>query len=401
MARTPTPRSAAHPEPDADPVPVTAGAARVVLGLDPRDPYHRAMIEGVIEHTRAHGPWEILLAPERDSVRAHLQDRDPPDGIIAVYRTADLEPLAKADRPTVLLLHDEPHDRFSLVTDDEDAVAAMAVDYLRACGLPRLAFLDHMMPPSQRRQRFLAAAERAGLDAFAYPPVGHPVVHGWNAQTEAVADWVATLPAPVGVLCFHVVEAQQLAMACRRRGRRVPDEVAILSTNGDDIECHLVTPPLSAIDLGGERLGLAAAVRLSELMAGISPAPSFTRLPPTGITRRPSTDLQAAEDPHVAAAIRLIREQACQGLTVAELADAVGVSRRQLDYAFKAALGRTPYQQIQREQFNRARLLLLRTDLSLTEVALRSGFPYPSRLSEAFRRELGVTPSRFRRDHQP
>ena len=78
----------------------------------------------------------------------------------------------------------------------------------------------------------------------------------------------------------------------------------------------------------------------------------------------------------------------------------MGVSRRRLDYAFTAALGRTPYQQIQHERFNRARLLLLRTDLSLTEVALRSGFPYPSRLSEAFRRELGVTPTRFRQDHQ-
>ena len=372
----------------------------MVLGVDPRDPYQRAMVEGVIAFTHGSGGWEILLAPERETLSAHLREPDPPDGVIAEYRLADRDELAAAGVPTVMLLYETPSPRFSLVTDDEDAVAAMALEYLRECGLRRFAFLDHDFPPSPRRLAFAAAVSMAGLECHAYPPVGAPLVHGWNAQTQAIGDWVGSLPTPIGVLCFRVSEAQQLAMACRRRGIAVPEDVAILSTNGDDVECHLATPPLSAIDLGGERLGRAAAERLSEMMAGGSLAPTFRKLPPTGITRRQSTDLRAADDPNVAAAMALIRDHACDGITVREVADKSELSRRRLDYAFKHAIGRTLHEQILHERFDAARRMLIRTRLPLTEIAMRCGYAYPTRLSEAFRRELGVTPTRFREEHQ-
>lgn len=373
---------------------------RVVLGLDSRDPYHRAMIEGVIEHTYGSAGWEVLLAPEREALDAHLDESDPPDGVIAVYGRVNRDHLAASGLPAVLLLHSEPLDQFNLVTDDEDAVAGLALDYLRGCGLRHFAFLDHKAPPSRRRLAFAEQVKKAGFKLSAYPPIGWDVIQGWNAQTEAIGDWARSLPTPIGVLCFHVAEAQQLAMACRRRGIEVPDQIAILSTNGDDIECHLVTPPLSAIDMGGERLGRAAAERLSEIMTNGSESPTFRAIPPANITRRQSTDLQATDDPHVAAAIRLIRQQARLGLTVREVTRQVGLTRRRLDYAFHRALGRSLHEQIQRERLNHARRLLIRSSIPLTDVAMQSGYSSPARLSEAFRRTLGSTPSQYRAEHQ-
>ncbi len=373
--------------------------ARVVLGLDPRDPYQRAMVEGIIEHTYDRGLWEILLAPEREMLQAHLAADEAPDGCIAVYGKADRDLLISLDVPTVLLLHHTPLADFSLVTDDESAVAALAIDYYRQRGLERLAFFDSLAPPTLRRTSFEQHAAKVNLPCHAYPPIGYCVTEDWNGRTEAVGDWILSIPKPVGVLCFHISEAQQLSMACRRRGIRVPEEVAILSTNGDDIECHLAHPPLSAIDLGGERLGRAAAERLSQMMAGGSREPTMLRLPPTGITRRQSTDLQAASDPHVAEAIELIRRNASEGLSVREIVRESGLSRRRLEYAFKRTVGRTLHQQIRYERIEQAKRLLIRTDLSLTDIALRCGFSYPARLSEAFRRELGTTPSQFRAEN--
>ena len=373
---------------------------RVVLGLDPRDPYHRAMVEGVIEHTYDNGLWEVLLAPEANVLGTHLGAAEPPDGVIAVHRLADLARLVEIDVPTVLLLHHEPSERFDLITDDEDAVAALALDYFRELGLRRLAFFDNVGARSLRRLRFEAAVRQAELLFDAYPPFDRRLAQTWDERTAAVGEWVAGLHKPVGVLCFQVSEAQQLATACRRGGIAVPDEVAILSTNGDDIECHLAHPPLSAIDLGGERLGRAAAERLTEMMAGGPHRPRYVKLPPTGIARRQSTDLQAADDPHVAKAVRLIREQACEGVSVREIARDAGITRRRLEYAFKRTVGRTLFQQIRHERIERAKRLLMHTDLPLTDIALRCGFSYPARLSEAFRRDLDMTPTQYREGNQ-
>jgi LacI family transcriptional regulator len=356
------------------------------------------MIEGIIAHTRTNDSWEVQLAPDPDALAAQLIESQPPDGVIAVYRLIDRALLGRVGVPAVLVLHHEPDAEFSIVTDDEDAVASVAVDYFRDRGLRRLAFLDHEAPPSLRRERFVAAAEQAGLSCDAYPPVGQLLQGGWNHRTQQIGNWAQTLRPPVGVLCFRVQQAQQLATACRRRGIDVPDAIAILATNGDDVECHLVTPALSAIDLGGDRLGWEAAEQLARRIAGDRSPPRMTRFAPAGITRRPSTDIQASEDPHVARATKLIREGVTHGITVREVVAAVGVSRRRLDYGLQSITGRTLHQQIQHERLQRAKQLLARTHLPLTEVSLRCGFAYPSRMSEAFRRELQQTPSEFR-DH--
>lgn len=372
----------------------------VLLGLDSRDPYHRDMIEGVLDFNRAHTGCELLVMPDGKSVRAHLKQSSGVQGIIMVDTWLSHAELVSLGLPTVLVLCARKPARLSGISDDEVAIAEMALGHFRELGVTRMAFLDHLNPPSDRRLAFAATVSKAGLECHAYPPVGYQVEPDWHARTERIADWVEPLPKPIGIFCFHVDEAQQLAMACSRRKVRVPEDVAILSCGGDDIECHLATPPISAIDQGGDRLGHEAARRLAELMAGINPEPTFTRFAPVGITRRQSTDLLAVDDPHVAQAITLIHEQACEGLTVSEVIARVPISRRRLDYAFERVVGRTMHEQITHERLARAKRLLIRTNLPLTDVAARAGFAYPTRLSEAFRKALGITPTEYRRQNQ-
>jgi LacI family transcriptional regulator len=82
---------------------------------------------------------------------------------------------------------------------------------------------------------------------------------------------------------------------------------------------------------------------------------------------------------------------------VAEVLRAVPAGRRRLEVAFRRALGRTIMQELRRIRVERARYMLTSTSLTMTEIALRCGFSSLTKFDAAFRREMGMTPSRFRR----
>jgi LacI family transcriptional regulator len=123
-------------------------------------------------------------------------------------------------------------------------------------------------------------------------------------------------------------------------------------------------------------------------------------VPPLGIATRQSTDVVAVEDRTVAMAMRFIREHACEGINVKDLLRAVPQSRRRLESEFQRLFGRTPHQEILRVQVERARQLLLQTNLPLPDVAERAGFAHGEYLSVVFKRLTGIPPSQYRTQHR-
>ncbi|MEN6448931.1 MAG: helix-turn-helix domain-containing protein, partial [Thermoguttaceae bacterium] len=160
--------------------------------------------------------------------------------------------------------------------------------------------------------------------------------------------------------------------------------------------CAMSTPPLSSVQFNGEQIGYQAAAMLARLMAG-EPVPKEPMLvKPLGIVTRQSSDVVALENQDLAAAVRFIREHACDGITVDDVLRAVLVSRSSLERQMRNVLGRTPAAEIARVQFNRVRELLSETELSLAAIAGKVGFNYPQYMAEAFKRRFGQTPGEFR-----
>jgi transcriptional regulator GlxA family with amidase domain len=85
-------------------------------------------------------------------------------------------------------------------------------------------------------------------------------------------------------------------------------------------------------------------------------------------------------------------------IPIASLADRCGLSERTFYRRFVSTTGRTPAQFIQNMRLDRARTLLA-TDLSLKIIARRTGMGSPARLSLAFKRKFGLSPSTFRKLH--
>lgn len=281
-------------------------------------------------------------------------------------------------------------------TTDNDGIAVLAVTHFLERGFQHFAYCG--------RREFVwsvdrgAAFERVLGRACAHFPQPSGVAAGSDVETDRIAEWLRSLPRPLAVFTCFDQRGQQVLDACRRAGFAVPDEVAVLGVDNDELLCSLSPPPLSSVALNPRRSGWLAAQALDSLMRGQVVPAVVCSTAPLGVITRQSTDTMAVGDAQIARAIRFIREKACEGVSVEEVLRACPMSRRALEQRMKAIIGRTPHAEILRVQIARAKQLLASTSLLLPEIAEKCGFRHAEYLSVAFKRETGMAPSEYRRE---
>jgi LacI family transcriptional regulator len=177
----------------------------------------------------------------------------------------------------------------------------------------------------------------------------------------------------------------------------VPEEVAVIGVDNDEALCNLADPPLSSIKIDFEQIGYEAAALLDLLMKGKKVAKTPTAISPQSVVTRRSTDIVAIDESLTAKAVRFIRQHACDGISVAEVAQHCAVSRRVVERSFSQYLGSSPHEQIVRAKLSRVKQLLTETDYSLHTIAAKSGLSHAAYLSVLFKREIGQTPGAYRR----
>ncbi len=96
-------------------------------------------------------------------------------------------------------------------------------------------------------------------------------------------------------------------------------------------------------------------------------------------------------------AIEFMNENYCQNITLEQIADHVYLSRIYFHKLFVAATGRTPYKYLLERRLAHAQKLLITTDLSVGEITHECGFSSQSYFDQVFQRELGCTPTGYRK----
>ncbi|MFP4106661.1 MAG: helix-turn-helix domain-containing protein, partial [Phycisphaerae bacterium] len=175
--------------------------------------------------------------------------------------------------------------------------------------------------------------------------------------------------------------------------------IAVIGVGNDRPLCELTYPPLSSVDTNLPGRAAAAGQLLDELMrsgAAASNGP-LTRVPPTGIMSRLSTDTVAVPDPDVAEAERYIRLHAGEGITAQDVANHLSSSRRSLERRYSRHLGRGIGESLSAARLSIARRLLRETDMPILQIALSSGFASAASFSTTFRRHQGLSPREYRK----
>ncbi|THD82336.1 GlxA family transcriptional regulator [Aliigemmobacter aestuarii] len=110
--------------------------------------------------------------------------------------------------------------------------------------------------------------------------------------------------------------------------------------------------------------------------------------------RSPISAVAQTRNPGLAAIVELMKRHREDPLSMDELAERVGYSRRHVERLFLSTLGQPPARFYLNLRLDHARNLLASTDLSLAEVAAACGFSSTSHFSKSFVRRFGTPPSR-------
>lgn len=373
---------------------------RVALLIETSNAYARGLLQGVVKYIREHEPWSFYFLEQArgDDAPRWLASWDG-DGIIARIESRQIaDAVIQSGIPAVDVSSGRLVPSIPWVETDDQKIAAMAARHLLERGLRHFGYCgDSNFHWSQRRlQYFKSALQDAGYECSVLtPPQGAS-----DRQVAAMERWLSALPKPVGVFAAYDVFGHQILHACRNAALAVPDEVAVLGVDNDELICELATPPLSSIEPDTLRTGYEAASLLARLMKGEKLRALDVLIPPVGAQCRQSTDVLATDDHDVAKAVRFIRDHACDAIQVNDVLRVVPLSRRVLEGRFKALLNRTPHEEILRVKLERVKQLLLDTEFTLAEIASRTGCEHAEYLSVAFKREIGITPGRYRTSYK-
>jgi LacI family transcriptional regulator len=232
---------------------------------------------------------------------------------------------------------------------------------------------------------------------YAWP--SRPAERAWGREQKSLAHWLKTLPRPAGIMASNDQRARHVLEAARLAGLRIPDDLAVIGVDNDETLCELSTPSISSVALDTDTIGFQGAAMLDRLMGGRRVPRRAELVPPLGVIARRSTDMLAMADPSVVAAVRFIDANISRPIRISDVLRITQLSRKTLEVRFRRGLGRTPHQELQRRRLERVKTLLQQTDWPLKQIARAAGFTYVEHFHLIFRRDVGMTPAKFRAMH--
>lgn len=329
-----------------------------------------------------------------------IDDREHPpadwrgDGVLATIgqNRASLMEFVKRTRrrgiPVVDLTNAAPSLHVPRVCGDNIEMGRIAAEHFQERGFHRAAWFSSKWGNVQRL-RFQGLAENGFPDAIDLAGLDRP----------HLARRLSTLPKPIAVFAYSDNDASRVLNACRDAHIVVPEEVAILGVDNNELICLNQPTPLSSIRHDLERVGYEGAALLQKLMGSTSAMPAQSILiKPCGVAVRQSTEVEAADSPQLRRAFAIIRRDISKSTGIEQIAAELGMPRKELNRIARQELGHTLTEELARQRLARAKVLLADTDKTLLAIASETGFCHAAHLANAFRSAFGITPGRFRKD---
>lgn len=347
--------------------------------------------------------WELIIDEFADYRLGELgmADARPYDGVIARSTEMLAVHARRLRMPVVNVWMNSPMaGHLPSVFPDCTEIGRLRAEHLLSRGVTRfIALISDARAHRIEYKAFLQSIESAGHTCELID-VSHNVagtIKQWRGIEGVLDQMIAGLRPPVGIFTGSEMVGRLLAQRCQSHGLNVPKDVAIMAGHNESAFVEQPSPSLTSIDVGYERIGYEAARLLGQLMDG-QPTPHHAVLiSPTGVVVRESTDFHVVEDEQVDLALRFIAEHYHEKIGPDTVAEAVGLQTRTLQNRFKKSLGWPVATEIRRLRVERAKRALIDTDRLVADISEEVGYPDPMRLYEVFRREVGMSPSEYRK----
>ena len=377
---------------------------RVMLLINSFRTAEKQFVLGVAKYAELHGPWSFYQkaqyyinpgshAPTLNQIRAWA-----PDGIIAAD-TERLREISRLDVPLIAYAVKRDDHQLPMIVGDTSQCAAMAVSHFLERGYRNFAFcgIGNFYWSRKRYQNFRETLDQAGHDVLFYELIPSRMMRSFETERLRLIDWLRSLPKPIALMTCADDCSQHVAEACKLGNIHVPEEIAVIGVDNDEMVCQTSTPRLSSISFNFENTGFRAALLLDELMSGEKNTGQCVSTKPLQVITRQSTDILAINDRDVILAIRYIRHNAKRLIQTTDVLAAIGCSRRTLHRKFLETLGRSVSDEIKETRIQQITQMLLETDLSISEIAYTLGYIDTCHIARYFQQAKGITPSNFRK----
>lgn len=420
---------------------------RVAIVMELSDHYDRGIATGLVRYANDCGSIQLF---GHGWMFSHVDDLSTWEGngvVARVARRSDANRLYRMGIPIVDVAGAFDEYGFDRVTADDEAIGNMAAQHFVGRGLSRFAYcgVAGVLWSKRREAGFRGALNRAvrrgvtddddagcahgshessdtsargdvRVSSTGYrmpasrPPKTDIPAGSLNSVFARPLDWweqladsddlewfLRHLPQPVGVFAANDSVALRVLRSCRATGLRVPDQVAVVGVDNEDITCELADPALSSVSIDLRTIGYEAGRVLADRLGRRLGREAFEiTVPPGRVVERDSSRVIATEDPAVRRALATIRLRGAERIGVDDIVSTVDVGRRSLEQRFRRETGRTILQAIHHTRALRSADLLRDTNRTMEAIATDVGFGSVQRFYRVFRETYSMTPGEFR-----
>ena len=360
----------------------------------------REKLKGVITFAQEQN-WFVQVigryATEKE-IRQAVREWSPTGCLVdrAMARGAAPDKLFK-NIPTVYLDQEPSHPSriHPCLVHDSEATASLAISSLFSRGCSSYAYIGtgaDIHWDNARLAQFSKEVSEIGTTLSILPLTG-------------LKKAIAALPKPCGILGANDEFAIKAFHAAKSAGLTIPDDVAIVGIDNDEIYCESVSPGLTSVEPDFEGAGYHLAKMLADEIERMKQGagfprgkPRIERYSPLRIVHRGSTALPQGACPRVRRALEYIRRHACdENICLDCVIAEMNCSRRRATLLFKEETGRTILDEIHEQRFQKACDLLSRTKLPIATVVAHCGYRSDSFLRKMFLQRTNLTLRGYRR----
>jgi len=367
------------------------------LLLPEREYWCRSVLPGIAHFIRIHTGFFLRNHDHEESLELAVQGELPPAGVIAAFldsRGTLAGIFRKKGIPAVIISGRQRIKGIPQITHDNFAVGRLAAEHLLEKGYRNFAVVGAGDNPMSN-DRCRGFVERLVRDDLMITNVDRRELAG---DIVRFRDWLEKRNFPLGIFAVHDRCGRKVCWEAERLGFRIPDDIGVVGVDNDPYQCEMSRTPLSSIALNFEKLGYLAGQQLYGMIRGENSRKESLLVSPQKVFERTSTDFLAIPDKLVRNALQeMKRPRDGRRLEAKELAKILSVSKSLLEKRFKAATGKTLYEEIHRFRMERARQLVDETRMLVDDIGERIGISDGKRFVKLFKERFGETPFQRRK----
>lgn len=369
-------------------------STEIALLIDYTSDFYRKVVSGVARYSKMSG-WRFFTTRGIPQISPEQLPGWNGAGVIGRIDPNTMVALSKRGIPAVNIKSDFLNLPVASVLMDNQQIGKIAAECFMSKGIRRFASTAWSISGDSGRLKLKGFSDFLQQHGFSVTEL---------KNQEDIQNVRQLLPLEKGeVVGFFAAEdflGRMVIEACQDSGLMVPEDVAVVGTDNSSFICEMLSPTMSSIELGAERVGYQAALMLDQLMKGMPVSGDPVLVAPERIIERRSSDILQMTDNLIGRALRFIQENASEPITVGNVTEALHCNRRVLEKRFRAKVNRTLHEEIRRSRIQRACQLLRETDMLIETLAESCGYSSRERFNAAFRIEMGKTPSLYRREYR-